>query len=77
MHEIACVEVFSKKATNIEAIFTVDLTLTNGKRQIDGVDLVNFLAFLENISFNKNPFSSKWKYRYQLSRNSACSLYCH
>jgi hypothetical protein len=31
---------FSKKATKIEKIFTIDLTLS--KRQIDREDLVNF-----------------------------------
>ena len=32
---------FSKKATQIDEIFTVDLTLS-GKCQIDGEDFVNF-----------------------------------
>ena len=38
--------VFSKKATKIDKIFTVDLTLTLSKRQIDGEDLVNFCGLL-------------------------------
>ena len=41
---------FSKKATKIDEIFTVDLTLFS-KCQIEGEDFVNFLAFLENMNF--------------------------
>ena len=41
---------FSKKATKMDEIFTVDLTLCS-KCQIDGEDIVN-LAFLENMNFN-------------------------
>ena len=40
----------SKKATKIDEIFTVDLTLCS-KCQIDGEDFVNFVAFLENMNF--------------------------
>ena len=36
---------FSKKATKIDKIFTVDLTLCS-KRQIDGEDFVNFRGLL-------------------------------
>ena len=36
---------FSKKATKIDQIFTVDLTLCS-KCQIDGEDLVNFCGLL-------------------------------
>ena len=36
---------FSKKATKIDKIFTVDLTLCS-KRQIDGEDFVNFRGIL-------------------------------
>ena len=36
---------FSKKATKIDEIFTVDLTLCS-KRQIDGEDFVNFWGLL-------------------------------
>ena len=36
---------FSKKATKIDEIFTVDLTLCS-KRQIDGEDFVNFCGIL-------------------------------
>ena len=36
---------FSKKATKIEEIFTVDLTLCS-KCQIDGEDFVNFCGLL-------------------------------
>ena len=41
---------FSKKATKIDEIFTVDLTLCS-KHQIDSKDFVNFRAFLENMNF--------------------------
>ena len=37
--------VFSKKATKIDEIFTVDLTLCS-KCQIDGEDFVNFCGLL-------------------------------
>ena len=33
--------IFSKKATKIDKIFTIDLTLTT-QRQIDGEDFINF-----------------------------------
>ena len=46
---------FSKKATKIDEIFTVDLTLTT-YCQIDGEDFVIFVAFLENINFNMSFF---------------------
>ena len=36
---------FSKKATKIDEIFTIDFTLCN-KRQIDGEDFVNFRGLL-------------------------------
>ena len=36
---------FSKKATKIEKIFTVDLTLFS-KSQIDGEDFINFFGLL-------------------------------
>ena len=36
---------FSKKATQIDKIFTVDLTLTT-KRQINSEDFVNFCGLL-------------------------------
>ena len=36
---------FSKKATQIDEIFTADLTLCN-KFQIDGEDFVNFCGLL-------------------------------
>ena len=38
--------VFSKKATEIDKIFTVDLTLCS-KCQIDGEDFVNFCGLLK------------------------------
>ena len=41
---------FSKKATKIDEIFTIDLTVTT-YCQIDGEDFVNFFAFSENVNF--------------------------
>ena len=41
---------FSKKATKIDDIFTVDLTLCS-KRQINGEEFVNFCGFLKNMNF--------------------------
>jgi hypothetical protein len=37
---------FSKKATEINEIFTVDLTFTISKCQIEGEDCVNFCGLL-------------------------------
>ena len=37
---------FSKKATKIDEIFIVDLTLYSSKYQIDGEYFVNFCGFL-------------------------------
>ena len=39
---------FSKKATKIDKIFTVDLTQCS-KRQIDGEDFVNFRGLLQRL----------------------------
>ena len=45
---------FSKKATKIDEIFTVDLTLCS-KCQIDGEDFVNFCGLLgKNTNFKKS-----------------------
>ena len=44
---------FFKKATKIDEIFTVNLTVTT-LCQIDGEDLSIFLDFLEKINFNKS-----------------------
>ena len=41
---------FSKRATKIDEIFTVDLTLCS-KRQIDGEDFVNFRGLLREHEF--------------------------
>ena len=43
---------FSKKATKIDEIFAVDLTLCS-KRQNDGEDWISsiFVAFLKNMNF--------------------------
>ena len=43
--------VFSKKATKIDKIFTVDLTLTTC--QVNSEDFINFVAFLEKMNFKK------------------------
>ena len=43
---------FSKKATKIDEIFTVDLTLFS-KRQIDGEDFVNFRGLLRKCELYK------------------------
>ena len=43
---------FFKKATKVDKIFTVNLMLCS-KHQIDGEDFVIFMAFLENMNFNK------------------------
>ena len=40
---------FSKKATKIDEIFTIDLTLCS-KRQIDGEDFVNFRGLLRKYN---------------------------
>ena len=44
---------FSKKATKIDEIFTVDLTVTT-YCQIDDEDFVNFCGFSEKVNFNCN-----------------------
>ena len=41
---------FSKKATKIDEIFTVDLTLCS-KCQIDGEDFVSFCGFFRKYDF--------------------------
>ena len=45
--------IFSKKATKMDEIFTVDLTLCS-KCQIDGEDFVNFRGHLKNMNFVVN-----------------------
>ena len=42
---------FSTKATKIDEIFTVNLTLRI-ESQINGEDFIIFVAFLENTNFN-------------------------
>ena len=42
---------FSKKATKIDEIYTVDLTLCS-KRQIDGEDFVNFHGLLKKYEIS-------------------------
>ena len=53
---------FSRKATKIDKIFTVDLTLCS-KRQIDGEDFVNFRGLLR-------------KYELYLKFSQMHSLFC-
>ena len=45
---------FSKKATKIDKIVTVDLPVTP-KCQIDSEDFVNFFGLLRNMNFNLSP----------------------
>ena len=49
---------FSKKATKIDEIFSVDLTLSS-KRQIDGEDFVNFCGLLKKhqLYSTANPYN--------------------
>jgi len=42
---------FSQKASKIDEIFTIDLTLCS-KRQIDSEDFVNFVGLLRNNFIN-------------------------
>ena len=49
---------FSKKATKIDEIFTIDLTLTT-YCQIDGEDFFNFVAFFESMNFNSCTWLAK------------------
>ena len=46
--------VFSKKATKIDEIFTVDMTLNNYICNVKSTVKIssNFVAFLENMDFN-------------------------
>ena len=46
---------FSKKATKIDEIFTVDLTLCSVKSTVKISSI--FVAFLENMNFTRNWFS--------------------
>ena len=48
--------VFSKKATKIDEIFTVHMTLTYGVK-IDVKISSIFMAFLENVNFTKFLFT--------------------
>ena len=51
---------FSKNATKIDKIFTVNLTVTT-YCQTDGEDLVNFFAFSENVNFNDCYKIDQWR----------------
>jgi hypothetical protein len=55
---------FSKKATKIDEIFTVDLTLCS---QIDGEDFFNFVAFSENMNYNSTKNHCKVGNIYSIS----------
>ena len=61
---------FSKKATKINEIFTVDLTLCS-KCQIDGE---YFVAFLENSNFKDN--FSLWK-EHKIVAPQTCFCYVY
>ena len=52
LEKLSCLKFMcSKKATKIDEIFSIDLTVCS-KCQIDSEDFVNFLvAFLENMNF--------------------------
>ena len=50
---------FSEKATKIDKIFNVNLTVCSN-RQIDGEDLSIFVAFLENMKF-KTMAKRRWQ----------------
>ena len=62
---------FSKKATKIDEIFTVDLTLCS-KNQIHSEDCVNFLAFLENMKFTFDSFRASFGQKLSV-RGACCS----
>ena len=50
---------FSQKASKIDEIFTVDLTLCS-KRQIDGEGFVNFRGLLRKYELYKSKCDFKW-----------------
>ena len=54
---------FSKKATKIDEILAVDLTLCS-RRQIDNEDFVIFLPFLENMNFKNRKTLHPINFRY-------------
>ena len=62
---------FSKKATKIDEIFTVDLTLCT-KRQINGEDFVKFRCLLRKYELYIKKFLS---YRYEICRWKASADY--
>ena len=57
---------FSKKATKIEGIFTVYLTLCS-KCQIDGEDLVNFCGLLKTRTLTNYIFGIKFGKKREIS----------
>ena len=52
---------FSKKATKIDEIFTVDLTVTT-YCQIDGKDFVNFCGLLRKCELYTQSYL-RWRFR--------------
>ena len=52
---------FSKKATKIDEIFTVDLTLVCRNCQIDGEDFINLCGLLRKHELYKIQAHSKGK----------------
>ena len=57
---------FSKKATKIDEIFTVDLTLCS-KCQIDGEDFVNFCGLLRKHELYENMVDLRSTVRFILN----------
>ena len=57
---------FSKKATKVEEIFTVDLTKCS-KCQIDGEDFVNFFGLLRKYELYKQTKFKKYATNYLLT----------
>ena len=54
----------SKKATKIDKIFTVDLTLCS-KCQINGEDFVNFCGLLRKHELYQGNSAYRWHFQYQ------------
>ena len=52
---------FSKKATKIDEIFTIDLTLTT-YCQINGEDFVNFCGLLRKLKLYEAHFLARFDY---------------
>ena len=62
--------VFSKKATKIDEIFTVNLTLTvKSTVKISSI----FLAFLDNMNFKRRSLESVWEKQINILQLQNCS----